>query len=146
MENMKHLLVLSCGSAKINRGYPHPAWEVYDGPVYRAVRKRVLNPQGEVEIWILSAKFGLIPGWQEIEWYEQQMTFARALQLWAPVTAKLKTMLASGEYVDAFENLGSTYQIAAADGFRDSPIPVERASGGIGVRMGMTVKWLDRLL
>ncbi|MCP4539438.1 MAG: hypothetical protein GY832_20060 [Chloroflexi bacterium] len=54
---MADALILSCSQKK--RLEPGPAYLVYDGPYYRILRKH--GPPWPVDVYVLSAKYGLIP-------------------------------------------------------------------------------------
>lgn len=145
MTNKKHLLIVSCSMTKKNWEEPRPARDVYVGPTFQALKNR-LTSDSPFDVYVVSAKYGLINWNDEIEWYEQRMTFGRAVQLLRQVSDGIKSLLASGKYVDCFVNLGADYMVCAKDGLINSPIPIECASGGMGDRLGQTVKWVeDRL-
>jgi len=73
----KYLLILPCSKRKkpVSKAQ---ALELYDGPFYRVVRKA--KPQN-LDILILSAKYGLISSNESISYYDQMMTAERAEEL-----------------------------------------------------------------
>lgn len=80
---MRDLLVLGCSSRKTDAPEATPALYRYDGPFYQDfrshLRERVWPRQ--LDVAVLSAKFGLIGALTEIEDYDQRMTADRAAEL-----------------------------------------------------------------
>jgi hypothetical protein len=81
----KQLLVLGCSQTKRQTPGPLPAIERYDGSSYRVLRNYLRERQWPVNlsIAILSAKYGLIGGFTDIEDYDERMNPKKALE-WAP--------------------------------------------------------------
>ena len=101
----RRLLVLSCSQRKRDLNNS-PAIDVYDGPFFRSLRK---NMQNDLDVMILSAKYGLIDSDTLITKYDQKMTRARANSLRVETTQKLRAKLDSRIYVDIFFELGKIY-------------------------------------
>src|SRR5947209_9600943 len=72
------LLILGCSAKKRERRAQ--AMDVYDGPIFRVLRKSG-GQCPKVLVWIVSARYGLIEGKQVIEPYEMKMTKRRAREL-----------------------------------------------------------------
>lgn len=68
------VLVVACSKAK--KEQLAPAIEMYDGPVFRSLRKW----QPNIDVLVLSAKYGAIPAHQVIETYDLKMTEDTAIQ------------------------------------------------------------------
>jgi len=67
-----------------------PAIERYDGPPFRVLRRYFREqPEHNVDAFVLSAKWGLIPADQPIPLYEQSMSRERAQALQPMVTRAL---------------------------------------------------------
>lgn len=80
---MRDLLVLGCSSQKTSAPEATPALYRYDGPFYQDFRKHLRErvwPR-QLDVAVLSAKFGLIGMLTEIEDYDQRMTPERAAVL-----------------------------------------------------------------
>ena len=95
-----------------------PAIERYDGPAFRVVRKFLREAPTtlqNVDIYILSAKYGLIPASEHIVDYDQRMTADRAQELQGKVCAAFQGRVAESGYAQVFLSLGRTYR-AALDG------------------------------
>lgn len=141
-----NLLIISCSSRKIS-GKAQPALQIYDGPLYRALRKRVAYMDAaQVQIFIVSAKYGFISAGTVIESYEQEITTERAIQLNMDVLDSLQRVLNNGNYTNIFVNLGSAYSpvIRGIEGILPPSVTIEYASGGIGERTSQTIKWFER--
>lgn len=65
---MRPVLIVACSQRKTNR--PGPAIQVYDGQLFRILRKY----RPDVDLFVLSAKYGLIEATQEIEPYDQRLS------------------------------------------------------------------------
>jgi len=142
----EHLLIISCSKRKKSMHESRPAIEVYDGPIYRALRKRfghvVTLP---VDIYIVSAKYGLIEAKHEIEPYECEMTVRRAFELREAVSATLSGILQKKKYREVFVNVGAKYRVAlgAIESAIGEDTRLAFAEGGIGQRTSQTIRWLQ---
>lgn len=120
--------------------YSTCALDLYDGPFYRVVRK---NKPKNLDIIILSAKYGLINSKKSISYYDQIMTIKRAEELSLEVMIGLEEILREKCYNEIFINLGKTYMLAL-DGSRNmlDEYNVHRTSGQIGERLHQLKNWL----
>jgi hypothetical protein len=64
-------VVLACGASK--RDHPAPAWDLYTGPYFRAGLAWAQSVTDLDHIWILSAKYGLVPSRTQLEPYERRL-------------------------------------------------------------------------
>ena len=134
------LLILACSQRK--RPAPAPALELYDGPAYRVVRRALRNGVHDVEVWILSAKHGLIPADQVVAPYDHRLTRARAIELAIPISRVL-TNLWQREWDDVYIEAGRLYQSLISVAMTWSGArPVRWSAGAIGKRMQALKKWL----
>jgi hypothetical protein len=112
---MKRCLLLSCSQAKVKVKHTVPAVERYDGPAYRVLRKFLTERPGqaeELDVFVLSAKFGLIPGSKMIPDYDRRMTRARARELQPKVLRAFQEQIADSDYQELFVSTGKTYLLA----------------------------------
>lgn len=138
----KYLLILPCSKRKkpVSKAQ---ALELYDGPFYRVVRKA--KPQN-LDILILSAKYGLIGSNESISYYDQMMTAERAEELASEIIMKLEKSLRYGCYDEIFINLGKTYMLALDEGKNMlDEYNVYWASGQIGERSHQLKNWLESI-
>lgn len=139
------LLLIACSQRKtagLRRG---PAWEVYDGVLYRILKKlfreRPAAAQA-VEILIVSAKYGVVRPEQRLTTYELRLTPALAQRRGSFWKDGLRAAVARRRFPAVHVNLGRDY-LAVLPGlsslFRDAPI--DWAAGGIGRRCAQTKRW-----
>ncbi len=111
----KRCLVLSCSQAKRADAGLLPAIERYDGPAFRVVRKflREAPPElQDVDVFVLSAKYGLIAADELIADYDQRMTVARAQELRDEVLRAFQECITQISYREVFLSLGRNYRAA----------------------------------
>jgi len=141
------LLILSCSERKRSEPDLLPAIERYDGPPFRVLRKFLrerLREAQSLDIFILSAEFGLIPAGHPIPYYDHRMTPGRAHDLQPLVLYKLKEILDGGRYHELFISVGRDYLQALA-GY-SSLIPgglrLILSTGTQGRKLGQLRDWL----
>lgn len=149
-----NLLIISCSQRKVKSSGLIPAIDLYDGPTYRTLRK--FWPDGHsplnLDVVIISAKYGLLRCQQLIESYDQRMTAERADELRPKVQAELKALIQDkrecpfslGAYDQVLINLGKTY-MQTLEGFQWGLLSTLEASGGIGQKTSQMKAWLDRM-
>jgi hypothetical protein len=118
MTSDRRLLILSCARRKC----PHPGLQIalnrYDGPMFRILRKFLRECPSRakaLDVYILSAKFGLISSRLPIPDYNCRMTSRRANRLKNPVLTKLRSVLTNKRYKELFVSVGRDYFQALAD-------------------------------
>jgi cytoplasmic iron level regulating protein YaaA (DUF328/UPF0246 family) len=145
----RYLLILACSERKRTDSGFLPALERYDGVNYRVVQK--IKREGylipNLDILILSAKYGLISADTPIENYDFRMTRSRAVEIQAEVGAKLDFTLRT-TYTEVFINLGKTYMSALATSklLVSDDTNIICSIGGIGKKMSQMKTWLHTLI
>lgn len=146
---MARCLILGCTQAKRDDERPLPALERYDGPVFRVVRRFLRDaapPLRDVNVYVLSARYGLISANQRIADYDRRMTPARAAELRPGVLSRLREIL-SDEYDEVFLSLSQAY-MQALNGF-EALVPVRTqvtiSQTTMGRRLAELKRWLYRL-
>ncbi len=140
-KSLKKLLILSCSNKKRNISGA-AALEVYDGPSYKILRKTRRN---DLDILILSAKYGLIGSETPISIYNQKMTRNIARETRGRITNQLSEFLASRNYGEIYVELGKTYMNAID--FGSHKLVGQNFifdSGTIGVRLHNLKMWLSK--
>lgn len=144
----RRLLILSCSARKRLCAGKIPAWDLYDGVMFRVVKRLQRSGQfpDDVEIIILSAKHGLIMPSQPIEWYDQKMTLQTSAQQAELNSQKLRSVIARGTFEEVFLCLGRAYLNALLpfEKWLPSNIHIKIAEGGIGCKMRQLRQWLLR--
>jgi len=143
--NLRHLLILACSQRKRSDTDSLPAIERYDGPTFRLLRRFLRKqPSAPLEIYILSAKFGLIPSDYPIPDYDQKMTRDRSRQLQPEVIAKLKHILNAKPYQQLCICLGQDYfhALDKYDMLIKSGLAVRITTGSLGKKLATLHDWL----
>jgi hypothetical protein len=142
---LRHLLILACSQRKRSDADSLPAIERYDGPTFRLLRRFLRKqPSTPLDIYILSAKFGLIPSDYLIPNYDQRMTKMRSRQLQPEVIAKFEDILSAKSYQKLCICLGRDYFLALDkyDMLIKSGIAVRIATGSLGKKLATLHDWL----
>ena len=141
-------LLLACSKRKRSVTGSAPALDLYDGGLYRVVRKLQREqglPDG-LHILILSARYGLLRAEESIETYNRLMDVARAEELCLTVSARLDAWLGQIAPACLYVDLGQTYRRAIAFSVEYRLLfqagSVEEAKGPPGVRQGQLRNWL----
>ena len=105
----RSLLIISCSKCKIKTSGVIPAYKRYHGSktggIYPKLHKAIKDgyfPKN-LDILIISAKYGLLRWDEPIEWYNQKMDEKRVNELRPGIQKKLKVFL-NGKYYDQIFN------------------------------------------
>lgn len=142
----RRLLLVSCSGRKNPVTGSVPAWHLYDGVAYRVLKRalRAADWPEDLDVVILSAKYGLIEPDTAIDTYDEIMTPARAERMQHVVHDKLVRLIDSRAYRQLLVFAGQDYLCA----LRLSPfwlprgVNVEIASGGIGNKLHRLRLWI----
>lgn len=143
----RSLLIIACSQRKVAGLAAEAAWDVYDGVVYRVLKKRIgprNNWPASLDLLIVSAKYGVIRPDRRIQPYDQTMPTGCRPGRWA---GALRRLVAGEDYRFVHVNLGRAYQAAIGDVAGLFPeAEVTAASGGIGQRAAQTAAWVTARL
>jgi hypothetical protein len=142
----RRLLVVSCSAQKNDVTGPVPAWHLYDGVAYRVLKRALADADwpGDLDVAILSAKYGLIEPDTSIDTYDEIMTPSRAERMQHVVHDKLLRLVESRGYRQLLVFAGKDYLRA----LRVSPfwlprnLAVDVAVGGIGMKLHRLRMWV----
>lgn len=139
----RSLLIIACSQRKSEGMVTGTAWEIYDGVIYRILKKR-LGPRGNwpagLDVLIVSARYGIIRPTSRIETYDQAISPNDQPGRWA---GRLRRLVAGRDYRFVHANLGRAYKAAIGDIAGLFPeVEVTMASGGIGRRAAQTLAWV----
>lgn len=140
-----YLLIIACSRRKRSEGDLLPAIERYDGPAFRVLRRFLHSqPSAPLDIYVLSAKYGLIPSDELIPDYDQKMTAERSRQLQLEVIAKFEDILNVKSYQKLCLCLGRDYFLALDkyDMLLKSGLAVQIATGSLGKKLTTLHDWL----
>jgi len=141
-------LVLSCSKRKTNHEGLIPAIERYDGISFRLLRRYLKNSTEKLDVYILSAEFGLISHSEKIPVYERKMNQLRAQELKETISLQVKKLIFPKLNLNKnywFINLGNPYQSAFCEGtdyIESVSTNVKFASGSSGKRLAEMYDWL----
>jgi hypothetical protein len=143
----KRLLIIGCSDKKNSINGFTTALELYNGPNYLTLKKlkrENLFPS-DVQIVIISAKYGMIFPDQLIEKYDQKMTFSRAEELKKDLKRKFETYIKEKGFEECFINLGKTYMRSIE--FVQFPLDIRKfeAKGKIGEKRSEMLNWLKKM-
>ena len=139
---MSSLLIMSCSKTKKHLDNV-PAMQLYDGQAYRVLKKR--TPQN-LEIVIISAKYGFLRSTDIISYYDQVMTVSQAAGMRKEVSAGIMNIVSGENFRRIFINLGFPYNLAVSEelmGFLDENFYLQVAHGPIGKRLHQLKVWLE---
>ena len=139
-------LILACSRKKVHNDTMLPAIVRYDGPMFRVLRNYSETSNEELEIYILSAKFGLIQHTRKIPYYDQKLTAKETDKLKAKVINQAKRLFADekSRRHKTFVSVGKTYWnvLEPVFEFLDDDSLIKTASGSSGKRLAELHDWL----
>ena len=141
---MSSLLIMSCSKTKKHLDNV-PAMELYDGQAYRVIKK---NSAENLEIVIISAKYGPIRSTEIISYYDQVMTVSQAAGMRREVSEGIMNIVSRENFRRIFISLGFPYNLAISEeliGFLDKNFYLQVAHGPIGKRLHQLKEWLGSL-
>ena len=136
----RDLLIISCSNRKNNAHSLLPAIELYDGPGYRVLRKRLNGTNKSPEIWVLSAKHGLLWSDSHIYSYNERLTPKKVADLKENIEVFIKRWAPEGKYKNIFIWAGRDYLNILPQEFLELP-NVRIATGAIGQKLHLLKQW-----
>jgi len=142
----RHLLVISCSKKKNRSETPLPAIERYTGAWYQVINKikRENRWPKNLDMAIISAKYGFLKPNDIIEYYDLPMDKRRAQEINQEILIKFRSFSKNIRYDSVFINLGKNY-LLAVKGIEDV-IPRDAkiiyAQGRVGERKSRMKEWI----
>lgn len=142
----KHLLIISCSQRKNRSRGLLPAIERYTGAWYGVINKlkRENKFPSNIDIVIISAKYGFLRSVDMVEYYDLKMKKRMARELNNNIIKEFKRLFEHEHYESIFINLGKDY-LLAIEGLRNL-VPKNTnlifAKGTLGVRKREMRKWI----
>ena len=141
----RRLLIISCSAKKRKTGHTVEAWELYDGMVFRVLKKlqRENRFARNIDIAIVSAKYGLLLPAQKVKWYDLRMNPSIAQSQKRTVVSRLKKLAKRHTYGEVCINLGKDYLPAIGDPklWKPRRAKLTFIEGEIGRRLHQIKKW-----
>ena len=146
MNYKRRLLILSCSQRKHTSHEPLPAIERYKGPLFFVLRRflRECPRQArQLDVYILSAAYGLIPGDLPTAWYDQKINMSRVVELQPQVNTTFSD-ITRGDYESICFAMGKTYLKAFENALELVPTDTELVitHGRIGEQQARLKEWL----
>jgi len=141
----RSLIILGCSQRKKQTSRLIPAIDRYDGPAFRVLRRHARDaPEASPHTYVLSARFGLIPGHFLIPRYDRGAAHVGCARLRAQVEKQFRLALHEILPERLFVSVGRRYwslldEVLARE---VSSARLVVASGGIGGRASQLVHWL----
>jgi hypothetical protein len=144
------LLLIGCSRRKARGVAAGRAWDVYDGRLFQVLKKALRGVEGwerQIDVLIVSARYGVIRAHELIEAYDARMKVecaGRPEEFWS---GALRRAIRRRCYRTVHVNLGGDYlRVLPRVGELFGGAKVEMAHGGIGQRNAQTRRWvLDSL-
>ena len=141
------LLILSCSQRKHSTQGLLPALQRYDGPAYRVMNKFMRVHPSEMtslDVYILSAKFGLISACKPIPNYDRRMTPQRVKELQSHILPELKQVLSGRQYDELFISMGKAYRqvLVGYESLTPANLKVIASTGIMGRKLAELRNWL----
>ena len=148
MNGKRRLLILSCSQRKRASNEPLPAIDRYNGPLFLVLRRFLRECPHKarlLDVYILSAAYGLIPGDFPTAWYDRKINTARVDELQSQVNTVFLNILRDN-YVSICFVLGKTYLRTFESLQQLVPVHTEPivAYGSMGKKQTQLKKWLWR--
>ena len=147
VREVNRLLILSCSQRKRSTPGLLPALERYNGPAFQVTNKfmRVCPFEARLlDVYILSAKFGLIPAGQPIPNYDRRVTLQRVKELQPRTLPELKQILSGRQYDELFISMGKAYRqvLVGYESLIPANLKVIVSRGAIGRKLAELRNWL----
>lgn len=140
----KQLLVIGCSQTKRDTEGLLPAIDRYDGSSYRVLRSFLRGREwpSSLSVAVLSARYGLVGGFTEIEDYDERMTSSRAKE-WAPLCGETLGKW-SERHKSVHFSLGKDYLPAVMPAIQERLcLETEIFQGPIGMKLNQIKTFLE---
>ena len=141
---MSSLIIMSCSKTKKPLEHVR-AIDLYDGQAFRIIKK---HSPGDLEILIISAKYGIIHSMDIISYYDKVMTVSKAIELRDELEKETRRTAKCNHTERVFLYLGHPYNLSISKellSYLDECANLQIASGPIGKRLHQLKAWLESL-
>lgn len=142
MNGKRRLLILSCSQRKRASHEPLPAIDRYNGPLFFVLRRFLRECPHRarlLDVYILSAVYGLIPGDFSTALYDRKMNTSRIAELQPQITTVFSG-IRRDNYISVCFVLGKAY-LKALEGLQAHKEAIV-AHGPIGKKQTQLKRWL----
>ena len=145
----KILVIVSCGKSKAEKlkKIPMRAEDAYRGPIFQVINKakREKKWSENIELGIISAKYGFLRGYEYITDYEQRMTPMIAKKLNPQVLEKIHLWYESDLFSIIYVLMGKDY-LSTVQGLKELVSPTRviiENMGGLGIGQRKMLQFID---
>lgn len=141
----RDLLILSCSQSKRSSQEKLTGLERYNGPTFRVLRKFLKqHPTTPLDIYIVSAQFGLISSQELIPHYDQKMTKTRSQELNSSLLEKLEQIFHQNDYQRLLICVTQNYLpvLQGYEAILPQPMAVTVATVTLGRKLSVLHQWL----
>ena len=139
----RDLLIIACSARKKHVDRAIPAIELYDGPAYRILRKRLNGASNKLVIWVLSAKHGLMWADSPIFWYDEHLENDKLQLIKRDVESFIERNAKPLSFDSIYIWAGKKYIETLPTSFLTRS-NVKIAKGPIGKKLGQLKSWCER--
>jgi hypothetical protein len=140
------LVITACSQRKRLTHDPLPAIERYDGPTFQLIRRflRTSDAASAVDIYILSAKYGLVTDDTLIPYYNQKMMPSQVASMAPIILSQLRQIFNTQSYDSLFITAGKSYlqSLQGMENIIPSSMSVKIARGSPGNHLSALHDWL----
>lgn len=128
---MSSLLIQSCSQSKNKPTEAVPALDLYTGYFFKIINKAIREDEfnEDIDLCILSAKYGIIESDEVISWYDRRIDSERASEI-APKVAQELAGIVDASYDKLLINVGRDYLEALEKARKELTVPVYYIQGG----------------
>ncbi len=146
MNSHRRLLILSCSQRKHPSQEPLPAIERYNGPLFFVLRRFLREcplKAKQLDVYILSAAYGLISKDHQTKLYDQKMNLMRVAEIQSDVKSSFLNVI-QNNYISVCFVLGRMYLKVFEELGNIIPIHIEKivTYGTIGKKQTQLKNWL----
>ncbi len=142
----RRCIIVNCSQKKRTEAGLLPAMVRYDGPLFRVIRNFLSNSFEceNLDVYILSAKYGVLTHNKEIEFYDQSLSDERIKELRPKIAEILDETHRLNQYNEIFLAIGNRYKklLESCEFLSTDNTNLTVAKGGIGEKSKLLKNWL----
>jgi len=138
------LLIISSSKRQKKDKSPLPALERYDGFMFRILKKlkRENKLPADLDIIIISSKFGLLKPEDKVPYVNHMMTFLQAREVKNKFLNEFKKLFDKKNYSEIFVNLGASYLESIKGIEKLTNAKIIYAKGKMGQKANHMKRWI----
>lgn len=145
----RRCIIVNCSQKKRTEEGLLPAMVRYDGPLFRVIRNFLSNSfeSENLDVYILSAKYGVLTHNKGIEFYDQLLSNERIEELKPQIAEVLDKKHRLNQYNEVFLAVGNKYKglLESCQSLSLNNANLTVAKGGIGEKSKFLKNWLYKV-